>query len=105
MLKVHETELVGQWFMSGRQVVADAICRRIENLTTTVLEHVANGDWSVLYRDPTDGRLWEKTSPQSHLHGGGPAALTCISSEEARVRYGSSSNVVLDSDANRRRST
>ena len=51
-------------------------------------EFVAGIDtWQLLYRDPKDGRLWEQTSPQGEMHGGGPPRLAVISEEEARKRY------------------
>ena len=58
--------------------------------TQTALENldVAEGGWSKLYRDPSDGRLWELTFPNSEWHGGGPPCLTCISREKADGKYG-----------------
>ncbi|PSQ68200.1 MAG: hypothetical protein BRD29_04400 [Bacteroidetes bacterium QH_2_67_10] len=49
---------------------------------------IADGGWSSLHFDPDDGRLWELTFPESHLHGGGPPVLHVISQEEAREKYG-----------------
>ena len=50
---------------------ADAVCLRIEHLTTKVFEPLAvsSDGWDALYRDPADGRLWERTYPSSELHG------------------------------------
>ena len=44
--------------------------------------------WDVLFRDPTDGRLWELIYPQSEPHGGGPPQLRCLTADEARQKYG-----------------
>lgn len=86
-----ETELVGQWIFDGQQSRADETCERIKQLTETSLQRVAIskewGAWEVLFRDPSDGRLWERTYPQGEMHGGGPPALKCISEQEAHERY------------------
>jgi hypothetical protein len=62
---------------------------RIVRLTTSYLQQIAvtDGGWSVLYRDPEDGRLWEHTYPESSLQGGGPALMHVISDQEAQDRY------------------
>jgi hypothetical protein len=102
MLNPTETELVGQWAAHGARVVGDDVCRRIDELTGSKLQKLADGNWTSLYRDPDDGRLWEKTYPQGHFQGGGPPALKCISSQEAYARYGNVPNSLLDIDASRR---
>ena len=82
-----ETNLMGQWQeMSGR-VQGDAIEARIGWLITNHLEKVADGNWTVLYRDPGDGRLWELTYPHGEMHGGGPKRLTVLSADDAAKRY------------------
>ena len=90
MLLPGETALVGQWLSQGASVAGDATCRRIESLIGEYLVSVARSldGWCVLYRDPADGRLWEHTYPQGHLHGGGPPALHCISTSDAMAKYG-----------------
>jgi hypothetical protein len=85
-----ETELVGQWVFQGTSVLGDPTCKRIEALVAThlvELRRTADG-WSTLYRDPGDGRLWEHTYPQGHMHGGGPPALQLLSAVEAQNKYG-----------------
>jgi hypothetical protein len=86
-----ETEIVGGWVFDGGSNQPDEACRRIERLTTSVLQKVANsrahGAWETLFRDPRDGRLWERTYPQGELHGGGPPRLAVISEVEARRKY------------------
>lgn len=90
-LQPQETDLVGRWISIGPTVRADEACRRIEWLVKDVLEEVAVspqwGAWETLFRDPEDGRFWERTYPEGHMHGGGPPRLTCISPEEARAKY------------------
>jgi hypothetical protein len=88
-LRPEETDLVGRWETHRGQVVADAVCRRIEALTKHDLQRVAvSADgWDMLYRDPGDGRYWELTHPDSGLHGGGPPRLTHLSAERARQKY------------------
>ncbi len=89
-LGADERELVGGWVADARGPVADSTARRIEWLTSAVLEKVADspdhGAWETLYRDPADGRLWERTYPQGELHGGGPPRLTEVG-EAALARY------------------
>lgn len=91
-MKIHpdETEIRGSWTQSGKDVVADDACRRIDQLVSSYLEmvgHDASG-WDALYRDPADGRYWELLYPQSDLHGGGPPVLRNVSPEDARSKYG-----------------
>jgi hypothetical protein len=87
-----ETVLIGQWMSDGKHMHADEVCARIERLTSQVLHKVAvsrdYGAWETLFRDPKDGRLWERTYPQGELHGGGPPRLAVISPDEARRKYG-----------------
>jgi hypothetical protein len=88
-IESNETEIIGKWLYDGPKVTGDSACLRIEDLTQNYLrELAANGeDWSILYQDPDDGRYWEFTYPQSHMHGGGPPPLTLLSNEEAKAKY------------------
>ena len=86
-LEANETLLVGQWIFHDGRMSADDACARIERLTHGVLDQVAVGNWKILFRDPRDGRFWEKTYPQSELRGGGPPTLTQIPEERARTDY------------------
>ena len=90
MLSPEETELIGGWVMGDGKLVADATCRRIEWLVATTLREVVRdgSGWFTLFIDPSDGRLWERSYPQSEMHGGGPAMLQAISAERATSRYG-----------------
>jgi hypothetical protein len=91
-LNANETQLIGNWVAEGGQLHADAICERIQWLTSKHLRKVAIskqwGAWETLFQDPDDGRYWEQTYPQSEMHGGGPSALKCLSKEQAKAKYG-----------------
>jgi Immunity protein 27 len=86
-----ETELIGRSEMVDGLVRADATCQRIEWLTSSYLEKIATskdwGGWETLFRDLDDGRYWERTYPQSEMHGGGPPRLTALSAEKAHAKY------------------
>lgn len=89
-LQPHESDLVGRWRLAGGRVEGDAVAARIDWLLRERLERRgdAGGGWEVLYRDPADGRLWELTYPQGHMHGGGPPRLRLLPPEAARAKYG-----------------
>lgn len=86
-----EAEVIGHWFMRDGRMHGDDACERIETLTREYLEHVAvdenSGAWATLFRDPRDGRYWERTYPQGHMHGGGPPSLRVLSPEDVRAKY------------------
>ena len=86
----HETALIGRWLQTSHGTEGDDTSRRIETLAADHLERVGAEPtgWDTLYRDPRDGRLWEKTYPQSDLHGGGPPTLQCVTPEYAARKYG-----------------
>jgi hypothetical protein len=92
MIDSSETEIRGDFLMIDGQVVADASTLRIETLRDEYLREIGRdaSGWDTLYMDPYDGRLWEHTYPQSHMHGGGPPLLRLIGTEEARRKYGAS---------------
>lgn len=89
-LESHESELIGSWTSQSGNVVADATCLRIDQLIANVLTKLSRdaSGWNVLYRDPSDGRLWELTYPQGHMHGGGPPSLKYLTLEQATNKYG-----------------
>ena len=70
----------------------NAACERIQHLISNVLVKLGvskeAGGWETLFLDPTDGRLWERTFPHGHMHGGGPPRLATISEDDAIRRYG-----------------
>ena len=90
-LRPTETELIGKWEIVDGQIRRDATCERIEWLTANYLEKVAVskqwGEWETLFRDPSDGRYWERTYPQSEMHGGGPPRLSVLNAEQAHAKY------------------
>jgi hypothetical protein len=87
-----ETEMVGDWEFNGTTMHANAVCERIEwlvkNHLRRIKDHAVSGAWETLFLDPDDGRFWERDYPRSEMHGGGPAALRCISHAEAQSKYG-----------------
>ena len=89
-LSPSETSIVGHWIVVAGKVTGDEACERIRELVTAQLTPLARSPdgWSSLYRDPSDGRLWEHSYPQSDQHGGGPPELVVVTQEQARARYG-----------------
>ncbi|MBL8289688.1 MAG: hypothetical protein JNL85_17025 [Rubrivivax sp.] len=91
LLAPQETALIGRWNRTSKGIVADETCRRIEALVEQVLERVAEqpdeGGWTTLFRDPRDGRFWERTYPEGEAHGGGPPALQNLSAADVMSRY------------------
>jgi Immunity protein 27 len=87
----NEQLLTGNWLVQDGRVHGDATCERINWLLSHHLQKVTDsaqgGAWEMLYRDPDDGRYWERTYPQSELHGGGPPELRYLTVDEARQKY------------------
>jgi hypothetical protein len=85
-LKPEETQLVGMWLDLGGRVTNDAIADRVEWLSATRLERLAENRDALaeLYRDPLDARLWEKVLP----FAGGPPTLRLITPADAVARFG-----------------
>jgi hypothetical protein len=84
-----ETVIQGGWeFVEGR-MVPDAALTRIQQFVQNRLQKITDtsGGWETLFRDPLDGRLWERFYPQSEMHGGGPESLRCIDKESAERKY------------------
>ena len=88
-LRPDETLLKGEWIVSASGVVGDETCKRVEALTTDVLEHLANdtSGWESLFRDPADSRLWELYYSRGEMHGGGPPGLRNLTELQARSKY------------------
>lgn len=90
-LQPHETDLVGKWIAEGAEVRRDATCERIEWLIANHLKQITHseqwGAWETLFQDPGDNRFWERTYPQSEMHGGGPPRLINITTEQALAKY------------------
>jgi hypothetical protein len=66
-------------------VTGDAICDRVEWLTASCLEKLGQNDAELaeLYRDPQDGRLWERLLP----FPGGPPTLRLITHQDALQKF------------------
>jgi hypothetical protein len=89
-LRPEETRLVGQWLFDGQVSKPDTVTERIDSLVRNSLVRLASdkSGWDTLYRDPTDGRLWELLYLQSERHGGGPPCLVVIEQFDAAQKYG-----------------
>jgi hypothetical protein len=91
-LQPDEKRLIGGLIVENGQVRGDAVSERIDWLLSHHLEKISDspkdGAWETLYRDPNDGRYWERTYPQSEMHGGGPRQLRCMTAGEAAQKYG-----------------
>jgi hypothetical protein len=91
-LQPNEQILTGTWLVQDGRARGDAACERIEWIITHHLQKIVDspqsGAWATLYRDPEDGRYWERTYPQGGLHGGGPPQLKCLTIQEASEKYG-----------------
>jgi Immunity protein 27 len=91
-LAPHETTLVGRWFAESGQLRAGATCARINWLTSHHLRQIGIseqwGAWETLFQDPDDGRYWERTYPHGEMQGGGPPALSLLTREQAKAKYG-----------------
>lgn len=88
-LAADERELVGSWTVKRGHVAKDDVTIRIEWLVSHVLQRLASdaSGWDTLYRNPSDGKLWELIYPQSEMHGGGPPLLRIVSPATARDKY------------------
>lgn len=89
-LNSEETFLKGRWELKDGIVSGDIICLRIGWLISEYLMKSAQDEtgWLTLYIDPSDGRYWELSYPESELSGGGPPQLENISSIRAEEIYG-----------------
>jgi len=89
-IESHETEIVGNWIVKDKRVVGDDACQRVEDLMRTYLVPIkrASDGWEHLYRDPHDGRYWERTFPHGAMQAGGPPALRLIAPAAAERKYG-----------------
>jgi immunity protein 27 of polymorphic toxin system len=86
----NETDLMGKWRLVHGTIESDSTCRRIERLIKDQLTKLGSdaSGWDTLFQDPSDGRYWELTYPQSDSEGGGPPRLTCMEQDNARRKYG-----------------
>ncbi|MBM3811175.1 MAG: hypothetical protein FJW20_06015 [Acidimicrobiia bacterium] len=83
-IKPPETILTGKWLVQNGPAIGDETCQRIHDLVGAWLVQLGFdvSGWDTLFRDPSDGRYWERIYPQSHLHGG-PPELRCLTEENA----------------------
>lgn len=92
LLQASETQVIGNWILRDGQPHGDVGCERIEWLIKHVLQKVADspdgGGWETLYRDPVDGRFWERVYLQSEMHGGGPPLLHVLTKDAVKEKYG-----------------
>ena len=90
-LQPSETVVTGNWLIRNGRVYPDAAEERIEWLIANCLQKVKDspnwGAWETLYKDPDDGRYWERTYPQSEMQGGGPRQLRLLSAEQVTQKY------------------
>ncbi len=89
-IRPEEIEIRGQWIRVGGKITGDEAEKRIDVLIHGELEKLGKDTtgWEILYRDPSDGRLWELTWPKGEMHGGGPKRLHVIDPAEAHRKYG-----------------
>ncbi len=90
-LAPNEILLNGSWVFEKGEMRGDVAEDRIGWLISKQLVQIAihpeYGVWEILYRDPSDGRLWELTYPQGGMQGGGPKRLQVIGGEGAGAKY------------------
>ena len=89
-LKPTESDLRGQWVLLDGRMVKDEVNKRIDALVEKYLKKVKadQSGWNILFRDPSDGRYWELTYPESEIPGGGPPRLSAIDNSFAIQKYG-----------------
>jgi len=92
-IQPHETEFAGKWVIEGGRVRGDATCERLKWLTQTYLVPIAYRVQSpgrkqeALYRDPIDGRLWERSFQLNKTNRDGPARLAVLTPQQAEEKY------------------
>ena len=87
-IKPEETELQGFWIDLGSKITPDSHWERIRQLISEHLQLLATGGDGMekLYRDPSDGRLWELTPVEPSIPAG-PPLLRVISQSRAKEKY------------------
>jgi len=88
-IEPHEQEILGNWFLQNGKVIADESCKRIHQLVRDYLVFIKTDEtgWDKLYREPQNGRYWEKVYLGSEAHGGGPPSLRHITHKDAHAKY------------------
>jgi Immunity protein 27 len=84
------TAIQGFWLDLGSKVVKDSGWIRIEWLIDNRLVCIAQKDeeTGLLYRNPSDDKLWHFYLVSPGLQNGGPPALTQISKDKAHDLFG-----------------
>ena len=84
-----ETKIIGNWVLTGKKMIADGQCERIQWLTANYLKKITfdKTGWDFLFQDPNDNRYWELIYLNSEMHGGGPPSLILLSEAEAKNKY------------------
>ncbi len=86
-LSTEETMIRGYWLDLGSRMVPDSGWERINRLTEQLELLATSSDGATkLYRNPADGRFWERTPISSTLPQG-PPLMTVITEEQARIAY------------------
>jgi hypothetical protein len=86
-LSNEETMIRGYWLDLGSRMVPDSGWERINQLTEQMELLTTSADGATkLYRDPVDGRFWERT-PVSPTLPQGPPVLSVITEVLARAGY------------------
>lgn len=88
-----ESIIEGQWVESGKNVVGDDACKRIEWLVSGILENKGADEsgWETLYQDPKDKRFWILFYRHSERHGGGPPSLRVAIKDEIENKFSTGS--------------
>lgn len=89
-LRPQETVLLGSWIKSeSGKLQKDETFKRITWLLLNQLQQVKrlNSDFT-LYKDPRDGRYWEKTFPENESSQDFTLPLKWMTKEQAKEKYG-----------------
>lgn len=90
LIQPGETVLQGLWIDLGSRMEKDVTWQRIEWLVAEHFEELACLENGLvrLYRDPTDGRLWELFPVRPELGEQSPPQLVVIDPQAAAERFG-----------------
>lgn len=74
-----EEVIIGKWIFENGKVIPDSNCLLIKSIIKNDLKEIETSEegWTKQYEDQ-NGKIWELTYPESHLHGGGPPKLTLM---------------------------
>lgn len=82
--------IAGNVVLPDGKFVSDASNLRISDLCNHYLIYLGDraGARGTLYRDPVDGRLWERVFSHADVQGGGLDYLQVLDDLAARIEYG-----------------